>query len=211
MRQAALILGLVAGLAACGGQQEVDTAPEPIGDFRLGFNVVVANDITQAPGSREATEEELTTAVRAAMETRLSPYDGDGLYHIGLRIEAYSLGRAGVPIVYSPRSVLLIAMNVWDDATQEKLTEDPIRVTAFDTAAGPLVGSGLVSSREEQIEALAFNAAREVEKILMENRDTWFAPKEGRTRTSFDRDPATGMAREAETGDVSGEQAPALN
>lgn len=215
MRRAILILGMLAGLSACGAQREIDPSPDPIGDFRLGFNVVVANDMTQAPGSREATEDELTDAVRSAMEARLAPYDGDGLYHVGLRIEAYSLGRAGVPVVYSPRSVLLIAMNVWDDATQEKLTEDPIRVTAFDSAAGALVGSGLVSSREEQIKALAFNAAREVEKILIENRETWFAPKEGRTRIAFDRDPATGMAREASEGDAAeqgtAEQAPALN
>ena len=215
MVRAALIVGMALGLAACGAQQEIDTSPDPIGDFRLGFNIVVANDVTQAPGSREATEEELTDALRTAMESRLAPYDGDGLYHIGLRIEAYSLGRAGLPIVYSPRSVLLIAMNVWDDASQEKLTEDPIRVTAFDSAAGPLLGSGLLNSREEQIEALAFNAAWEVEKILIENRDTWFAPKSGRERIEFDRDPATGMARDVEGDDTPGDAiadgAPALN
>ena len=194
---------------------EVDQSPEPIGDFRLGFNVVVANDVTQAPGSREASEDELTNALRSAMEERLGPYDGDGLYHIGLRIEAYSLGGAGVPILYSPRSVLLIAMNVWDDGAGEKLTGDPIRVTAFDTAAGPLVGSGLVRSREQQIDALAFNAAVEVEKILAENRDTWFSPKEGRERKAFERDPATGLAAETEEEDAasapSPENAPTLN
>ena len=88
-------------LAACGANSRLDPNPDPIGDFRLGFNVVVANDIQKGPASRDATEEELTDALRAAMEERLGRYDGDGLYHIGLRIEAYTLGQTGVPILFS--------------------------------------------------------------------------------------------------------------
>ena len=180
-------------LAACGGTPDpLPPTPEPIGDFRMGFNIVVANDITKGPASRDATEEELTTALRAAMEERLGRYDGDGLYHIGLRIEAYSLGRAGVPLLFSPKSVFLVAFNIWDDATQEKLNEDPIRINAFDTPGGPFVGSGLVKTREEQIAALAYDAARGVEELLAENSDLWFGPKDGRERIEFTRDPLTG-------------------
>lgn len=196
-------------VAAC-GVPDLEPVPQdapPIGDFRLGFNIVVANDVTRAPSSREATQEELTAAVRATMEERLGRYDGDGLYHIGLRIEGYSLGRAGVPILYSPRSVLLIAMNVWDDASQEKLTEEAIRVTAYESEAGPLVGSGLVRSREEQLAALSYDVAVEVEKILIEKAGTWFAPKEDRVRIEFTRDPETGRQlvvpdEEAEASDL---------
>ena len=192
IRRTFLALSL-ASLAACGGTPDpLPPVAEPIGDFRMGFNIVVANDITKGPASRDATEEELTTALRAAMEERIGRYDGDGLYHIGLRIEAYSLGRAGVPLLFSPKSVFLVAMNIWDDATQEKINPEPIRINAFDTPGGPLVGSGLVKTREEQIAALAFDAARGVEEILIENRDTWFAPKEGRERIEFTRDPLTG-------------------
>ncbi len=193
MRRVQAIAALIL-TAACGAPDldPVPNAAEPIGDFRMGFNIVVANDVTRAPSSREATEDELTSAVRARMEERLGRYDGDGLYHIGLRIEGYSLGRAGVPILYSPRSILLIAMNVWDDATQEKLTEEAIRVTVFESRAGPLVGSGLTRSREEQLAALSYNAAVQVEKILLEKADTWFAPKDGRERVAFTRDPETG-------------------
>ncbi len=188
-------------LAACSGTRApLPQDVEPIGDFRLGYNIVVANDVQKAPGSRDATEEELVTAVRAATEERLGRYDGEGLYHIGARIEAYSLGKPGIPIVYSPRSVLLIALNVWDDATQEKLTKDAVRITAFEGNAGPLVGSGLVRGKEEQLEALAFDAAKEIEEFLMENPD-WFAPKDGREKVPFLRDPLTGRAM-AEPGEV---------
>lgn len=188
-----LALAAVTGCAT----PELELEPEDmvsLGDFRLGYNIVVANDVTQSPGSREATEEELTDAVRAAMETRVGRYDGDGLYHIGLRIEAYSLGQTGIPIVASPRSVMLIALNIWDDATQEKLNAEPVRITAYDTAAGPLVGTGFVRTREQQLAAVAYNAAAEVEDYLEANAPLWFGPKEDRERTSFTRDPATGRA-----------------
>lgn len=195
--RAMLSVAAVVLLAACGGPREpLPKEVPPIGDFRLGFNIVVANDITRAPGSREATEEELTDAVRASMEERLGRYDGDGLYHIGLRIEAYSLGRAGIPIVYSPRSVLLIAMNIWDDATQEKINPEPVRITAFEGNAGPLVGSGLVRGKAQQLEALAWDAAQEVEEYLRAHEAAWFAPKEDREKVPFARDPATGRGLE---------------
>ena len=96
-------------------------------------------------------------------------------------------------------------MNIWDDATQEKLNAEPIRVTAFDGAAGPLVGGGLVRNREQQIEGLAFDAALVVEEILTANRDTWFVPKEGRTRIEFDRDPLTGKQRVTEVDETEAE------
>ena len=41
-------------LAACGGPgKPLPRDVPPIGDFRLGYNIVVANDVTRAPGSRE--------------------------------------------------------------------------------------------------------------------------------------------------------------
>ncbi len=125
-------------LAACGAPPPVPAEVEPIGDFRLGYNIVLSNGAQQAPASRPATEEELNTAVRAKVEERLGRYNGDGLYHIGLKVQGYSLGRAGIPILFSPRSALILDMNVWEDATQTKLTPEPIRITAFEGAAGPL-------------------------------------------------------------------------
>ena len=208
MRKTTLTVLCCAVLAACGAPPALPPEVEPIGDFRMGYNIVVANDVQRAPASREATEDELSTAVREAMEERLGRYDGDGLYHIGMRIEAYSLGRAGIPILFSPRSVLLIALNVWDDATQEKLTEEPVRITAFEGGGGPLVGSGLVKTREAQLRSLAFDAALEVEEYLAEREDEWFRPRADRTRTPFVRDPATGRAMSEEAAAAALQDAP---
>jgi hypothetical protein len=174
-------------LAACANRAELDAPVVPIGDFRLGHNVVVAKDTTEGPFSRDATEAELEAALTSEIEQRLRRYDGDGLYHIGVRIEAFVLGQPGIPILLSPQSVLLLAVNIWDNETRERLNDEPIRVTAFEAinTRVPILSSGLVNSKEEQLENLSISAAQEIEKLLRANQDTWFAPKQGRTRVEF--------------------------
>lgn len=185
-------------LAACASQPDLTRPVEPIGDFRLGHNVVLATGVTEGPLSRDATEEELATALESAMETRLRRYDGDGLYHIGVRIEAFVLGQPGIPIVLSPQSVLLLAVNIWDNETRERLNEEPIRVTAFEAlnTRVPLISSGFLNSKEKQLENLAISAAKEIEDLLRENEETWFAPKAGRVRVEFT--PGTPLTPEQE-------------
>jgi hypothetical protein len=174
-------------VSACASQPDLTKPVEPIGDFRLGHNVVLATGATEGPFSRDASEEELAESVRDAIETRLRRYDGDGLYHLGVRVEAFVLAQPGIPIIFAPRSVLLMAMNVYDNETRERLNDEPIRVTAFEgvNTGVPLVPSGFVKSREQQLENLSISAAQEIERILRSNRSTWFAPKPGRVRLDF--------------------------
>jgi hypothetical protein len=174
-------------LASCANRADLNQPAEPIGDFRLGHNVVLATGTTEGPLSRDATEEELESALRTEIEQRLRRYDGDGLYHIGVRIEAFVLAQPGIPIVLSPRSIMLLAVNIWDNETRERLNDDVIRITAFEGAntGVPFMPSGLVKSREQQLENLSISAAQELEKLLRANEKTWFAPKPGRVRVEF--------------------------
>lgn len=174
-------------LAACANRADLSEPVDPIGDFRLGHNVVLATDVTEGPLSRKATDEELETALRNEIEQRLRRYDGDGLYHIGVRIEAYVLAQPGIPIVLAPRSVMLLAVNIWDNDTRERLNDEPVRITAFEGAntGVPLVPSGLVKSREQQLENLSISAAQELEQLLRKNAETWFAGKPGRVRVDY--------------------------
>ena len=183
----ALVLLSALALAACSNRPDLSQPVDPIGDFRLGHNVVVARDNTIGPMSREATDEELETALRSTIEERLRRYDGDGLYHIGVRVEGYVLAMPGIPLVLAPRSVFLLAFNIWDNETRERLNEEPIRITAFEgvNTGVPFMPSGLVKSKEQQLENLSVSAAQEIEKLLRENEATWFAPKPGRTRVEF--------------------------
>ena len=180
-------LAAALALSACASRADLSGPVDPIGDFRLGHNVVLATDTTEGPFSRDATEQELEAALRSEIEQRLRRYDGDGLYHIGVRIEAFVLGQPGIPIVLSPQSVLLLAVNIWDNETRERLNEEPIRITAFEAlnTRVPFLPSGLVNSKEKQLENLSISAAQEIEQMLRANADTWFAPKPDRERVEF--------------------------
>jgi hypothetical protein len=161
----------------------------PLGDFRLGHNVVRAIDVQKGPFSRDATEDELSTALAAAVEERFIRYDGGGLYHFGISIGGYVLAQPGLPVVYTPKSVLIFDVNIYDNATGEKLTEKPHRITAFEGLenSAPIVGSGLVRGKEEQLANLTREGARQIQDWLGQNKD-WFIPDPETPRTPFDRD-----------------------
>ena len=174
-----LVIGLfgLLVLTACGGvRDDLTVSPEPIGQFRLGHNIAVTPDAERGPFSRKATAEEWNAAMRQAVADRFNEtrFPGEAYYHIGVAIEGYVLAAPGIPLVYSPKSVLIITVNFFEDATQTKLNEEPIQLTVFEPCCSiPFLGSGLSKSREEQLEGLAFNAARAIERTMRENAE-WF-------------------------------------
>lgn len=182
-RAALAVLAL--GLSACTTFEPEDLPP--LGDFRLGHNVVLAQGVTKGPFSRDAEPEELTEALAEAIEDRLLGYDGDGLYHLGISIGGYVLALPGVPVVYSPKSVMIFDVTVYDNDTGEKLNEEPYRITAFEGLENTsILGSGLVRSKTEQLDNLVNDAARQLHQWLQDNPD-WFIPDPDQARTAFDR------------------------
>ena len=183
-------------LAACAA--DPNAAPPPIEDFRLGYNIVQARDVIPGPFSRPATEDELTTALSRSLQARLGPYDGDGLYHLGVAIGGYVLALPGVPVIYSPKSILIFDITVYDNATQQKLNEKPKRIIAFEGLQNtiPILGSGLVRSKEEQLNNLVIEGARLTQNWLADNQ-SWFVAKTGQERVPFDRAAAQQAANAA--------------
>ena len=171
-------LAMIALLAGCAADKDLDEPFEPLGAFRLGHNIVVADTARLVPPSRRATEEEWETAIKKAIDRRFSRFEGDQLYHIAISVDGYSIAVPGVPVVLSPKSVMIISATVWDDAAGGKINEEPKQITVLERLSGEtVVGSGLTQSKAEQIENLADNAARLVEKWMRTNPD-WFAPKD---------------------------------
>jgi len=174
-----LVLALIAvcTLTACGGiRDDLTEIPEPIGAFLLGHNVAVANDPVRGPFSRPAENEEWKQAMAAAVEDRFGQtrYSGDSFYHIGVAVEGYVLAYPGVPLVYSPKSVLIFTVNFFEDSTGQRLNEEAIQLTVFEPCCTvPFIGSGFTRSADEQMEGLTFNAARAIERTMRENAD-WF-------------------------------------
>ncbi|MEM9319779.1 MAG: hypothetical protein AAGA70_12355 [Pseudomonadota bacterium] len=172
-----LALGLILTLAAC-----ATPAPDPLeedlpemGDFQLAFNIVVTDSMQQVPPSRGASGEEWEEILQSEIDRRFGAYEGERLYHIAIAVDGYSLAPPGIPLVLSPKSILIVSANVWDDAEESKLHEEPNQITVFEGLSGATVlGSGLVRSREEQMQILARNAARRIQLWMLENPD-WFS------------------------------------
>ena len=177
-----VLFGLLLVLAACSQSgEDLDQPAVPLGNFQLQHNVVVAPKAVKGPLSREASEEELTGALKTAIGERFGRYEGDKRYHFGVSVEAYVLAQPGIPLVVSPKSVMIIRLTVWDDAAGEKLNDPPEQMTIFESLSGETaIGSGLTQSAEEQLRNLSVNAAKQIENFLVEqNKEQgWFDPED---------------------------------
>jgi len=155
-----------------------DEPLEALGEFSLGHNVVVASKAQKGPVSRDATEAEWVNAMTAAVAERFERYEGTQLYHLGISVEGYMLAPKGIPVLYSPKSALIINVTAWDDAAGKKLNEEPEQFTVFESTTGDtlLVGSGHERTKAEQLKGLSRNAVGRIEEWLLEQHETngWF-------------------------------------
>ncbi|MEO0937936.1 MAG: hypothetical protein AAFY38_07255 [Pseudomonadota bacterium] len=178
MRRIFRLLLVLTTLAACGGAADLDAPPVPLGDFNLVHNIVVASKAQKGgPISRAATEEQLTEAVQSAIAARFDRYDGARDYHFGVSVEGYILAQPGIPLVLAPKSGLIIRVTVWDDAAGKKLNDPPEEIMVLETfGTGAIIGSGYTLTAEEQLEQLAQNAAKAIERFLVQqmDEDGWF-------------------------------------
>ena len=165
---------LVAGCAA----QDLEEPAADLGPFRLGLNIVVADNMQKVPISREATVEEWETGLSKAVANRFGParYDGDRFYNIGINIDGYALAPPGIPVVAAPKSVVVVSANIWDDANQQQLNTEARQFTIFENLSGEsVIGTGLTSTKKQQIDALSYNVAKALEGWFLENPQ-WFDP-----------------------------------
>lgn len=171
-----MVLSLLAVLAAC------SRAPDPLtdelpgmGDFQLGHAVVVTTNMQRVPPSRTATPEEWEAILTSELTRRFGDYEGGRLYHLGVSIDGYALAPPGIPLIMSPQSVLVLSVNLWDDALGEKLHAEPEQILVVEGAAREtmLIGSGFARTRDEQMQVLARNAARQIQRWMLENPE-WF-------------------------------------
>ena len=165
-------LGLIL-LTAC---QTSDLAkpPVPMGDFALGLNIAVADNVQKVPISREVTPDQWEAEIKKAVDARFGRYNGTKLYNIGISIDAYALAPPGIPLVLKPKSVLVVTANIWDDAAGKKLNPEGRQFTVFEKLSPEtFVGSGVTQSKQRQMEVLSYNAAKKTEGWLLEHPE-WF-------------------------------------
>jgi hypothetical protein len=179
--RAAIAALFALALAACAPPDADLAGPvEPLGAFRLGYNIVVADGTDTIEPTRNVTEEEWEEAFRRAIDERFSRFEGDQLYHIAVSVNGYFIAPTSIPVVAPTKSVAIIGVTIWDDAAGGKINEEPEIINVFervDAAAG-FIGSGATMTREEQVENIAENGARLIE-LWMRRNPEWFAPREG--------------------------------
>ncbi|MEQ8896527.1 MAG: hypothetical protein RID23_05510 [Roseovarius sp.] len=175
---------LALALCACTDASDLDSAPADLGDFHLGHNVVVAPKLFKGPFSRKASRAEWIAVMKAAVDERFGRYEGTRLYHLGISVDGYVLAQPGIPVVAAPKSLLILNVSVWDDTAGKKLNSSTKRITVAESfSADTVVGSGLTLSRDEQMQNLARNAAKQIEIWLRKEKRAkgWFenapAPK----------------------------------
>lgn len=186
----ALCLGLPL-LAAC-QTSDLMEPPVPLGEFALGLNVAVADNVQKVPISRDATPEDWEAAMKKAIADRFGRYEGTKLYNIGISIDAYALAPPGVPLVLKPKSVLVVTANVWDDAARKKLNVEGKQFTIFEKMSPEtVIGSGVTQSKQKQMEVLTYNAAKKVEEWFLDNPEWFGLPPKGSKPAVAEPVPAT--------------------
>lgn len=200
------LLTLALSLAACDEFKDLEAPPEPMGRFLLGHNIVVSNDPQVGPLSRKASNDEWIASLTAAVDERFGRYDGDQFYHIAIKVEGYVLAQPGIPLVASPKSVLLIAVTLWDDAAEAKINEEAKGFTVFERLSGEtFLSSGLTQTKEIQMQNLSRNAAYMIHQWMLENKQ-WFGEPiaEDEAETS-ETDEAENEAEASETDEAEDE------
>ncbi len=192
-------------VSACAGDPNADLAetPEAIGDFRLGHTVAFADNIQKPFYSRELSSDTIEQSVSTAVERRLRRYDGDGLYHLGIVLGGIVLAQPGIPTIATPSSQLLIDINIYDNATRQKLNDEPARLRATEGKWTPIIGSGLARDADAQLLNLSNQIAIQIENWLKRNPQ-WFEPKPGRERVEYNPADFSGVAN-VNAGSISSE------
>ncbi|MBY6137375.1 hypothetical protein KUV61_16190 [Nocardioides marinus] len=167
-------------LVAC-GETRLDEAPEDLGAFQARIVHVYTEKALQWPMSRSADHSEWTDPIKSALETRLRRYEGGQQYDVAVTLEGFMLAPAGVPVLFSPKSVVVVNVFVYD-VEQERFLAKKHQMEIFESTTGEsaLVGSGHARSKQEQIQGLAVNIADKVEEWMAEQHreQGWFAPRD---------------------------------
>lgn len=165
--------------AACASQKnDLDKPPPPLGRFLLGLNIVVADSAMKSPISRNATPDEWKTALTQAVKDRFGRYDGDTYYNMAINVVGYALAPPGIPIVLSPKSVLVVEVRLFFDATQQQLNAEPKRFVVLEgLSPQTFIGSGLTQTKAQEMKILSYNTAKDIEKWLLQHPE-WF-PMQG--------------------------------
>jgi len=94
-------------------------------------------------------------------------------------VDAYTLGKPGIPLVFSPQTALGFRLSVWDAQTMTRFDLPPVKPLFLENAnRRTLFASPLRLTREEKIVSLTQSVAQQIDTWLLEQHATkgWFDP-----------------------------------
>tara|TARA_B110000483_G_C18202740_1_gene546025 strand:- start:698 stop:1249 length:552 start_codon:yes stop_codon:yes gene_type:complete len=151
--------------------KEIPTIPN-IGNFKLGHLVVKAENAQKGFFSRKASKQTLEKTLKEKLSKLLINQNGDHFFHISAIISGYVLAQPGIPVLLSPKSVLIIDVFIFDDQTQQKVFEKPRRFAIFESfSTDTIIGTGLTLTAEQQLDDLTTIAVNKIGNWLIDNKE----------------------------------------
>ncbi|MEP3345875.1 MAG: hypothetical protein ABJN34_13705 [Litoreibacter sp.] len=195
---AALSLGTV--LSACAVANPDNEEQVALGDFKLDLNVAVTDKARKMGVTRDATPEEWEAVLEAAIEKRFRRYEGEKLYHLSYSLDGYILATKGGRLALAPRSAMSMTVHVWDSETRTILKERSKQILVLEQFDGEtLIGSGFFNTKEQQMENLAAQFAKAVERWLVSNGDLFGQDVDEAAKEASAKDDLAALAEQAKT------------
>ena len=166
-RRAALTLAGGA-LAGCATPDPLTRELPDLGAFQLVAPIVVAGNAKRIPPSRPADPADWERVMKEELTRRFGRARGGTDYYIALAIDGYALAPPGIPVVLTPKSLLVVTANLWTADPQEKVL-GPEQLATLEGAEGLVLGSGLVKDADAQMRTLARNMAAKVQGWMRAN------------------------------------------
>jgi hypothetical protein len=198
MRAIFAAVSVVTLLSACAVANPDNEEQVPLGDFKLDLNVAVTDSAKKMGVTRSATAEEWEAVLEAAVEKRFRRYDGEKLYHISYSLDGYILATKGGRLALAPRSALSVTVHVWDSETKTQLKDRSKQMLILEQLDGEtFIGSGLFNSKEEQMENLAAQFAKAVERWLVSNGELFGQDVDAEAKEAAAKDDLAALAEKA--------------
>ena len=171
-RAMALTLAGTATLAGCATPDPLGADLPDMGTFQLASAIAVTRGAKKIPPSRDASEAQLKAVMTEELTRRFGGYRGGRSFYVAVNVDGYALAPPGIPVLVTPKSILVISANVWTADPQAKIG-GPEQITTFEGAETLLLGSGLTKDADAQLRTLCRNASAKVQAWMLRN-PAWF-------------------------------------
>ncbi|WP_298258454.1 hypothetical protein [uncultured Litoreibacter sp.] len=194
---AALVVASV--LSACAVADPDTEEQVDLGDFKLDLNVGVTDKARKMGVTREASAEEWEEVLEAAIEKRFRRYEGNKLYHISYSLDGYILATKGGRLALAPRSAMSVTVHVWDSETKTQLKDRSKQILVLEQLDGEtFIGSGFFNSKDQQMENLAAQFAKAVERWLVSNGDLFGLDVDQEAKDAAAKDDLAALSEKAQ-------------